>query len=471
MWLPAPLLLAAALVAPPSPGASAAEGLAADPLLTQMVGEALAHSPEYAQAKAELSAEEERVPQAGALPDPTVTLGIQNDGFRGLEIGTMETSFWQVMVTQPLPWPGKRVRREEAARAQASTVEERMDKIRLATAAEVERAYVDLLLVRGQAELLVRLEGLWKEAEATVRSRYEVGTVPQSDLLRAQLERTRLMQRRIALELAERSAVETLNRLRGHPLDEPIATERRLAEVALPPLPPLEEVVADAEERSPDLALARRGVLAAERKVLSARQERWPDFTVSAGIMPRGHLDPMWTASVGIAIPIFSRKDRAVAEEESRKSAGERGEDATRQVVDLRAQERYAALEAARKTLALYTEALLVQSDAAVKSTLAQYRVGKVPFAAVLEVMRGLVADEAGHLQVVADGERIVIAMQEVSLEAPAGMSGGGGFTGGTVPGTSGGAMASGGPAGGASSGGEGAPAAGGSSGGTSSGM
>jgi len=437
----AALLLTAALAALPKAGGAEESELRADQELANIVRDALAQSPEYAQAQAQLTAEQERVPQAGALPDPTLTFGIQNDGFRSIEIGTMETSFWQVMVTQPFPWPGKQARREEAARAQASVVEARLAKIRLSTTAEVERAYVDLLLVRGQLEFLSRLEGLWKEAEATVRSRYEVGTVPQSDLLRTQLERTRLKQRRIALVLSERSAVETLNRLRGHPPEEPIPTERRLADAKLPALPPPEEVVADAEDRSPDLAIAHESVLAAQRRLLSARQERWPDFTVSAGVMPRGHLDPMWTASVGITLPVFSRRDDAVAEGESRREAEEHGEEATRQVVALRARERYLALGAAQETVSLYSGILLVQSEAAVKSTLAQYRVGKVPFAAVLEVMRGLVGDEGGHLEAVAEGERVVIAMQEVSMEPPAGMSAGGGISG-TVPGTSGGTMA-----------------------------
>ena len=49
------------------------------------------------------------------------------------------------------------------------------------------------------------------------------------------------------------------------------------------------------------------------------------------------------------------------------------------------------------EALEVYRHGLLVQSDATVRSTLFQYRVGKVPFASVLEVMRGLVADEGGY--------------------------------------------------------------------------
>ena len=425
-----------------------------DSPLAGLVREALAHSPEHAQVRTLVEAERSRAIQAGGLPDPTLTFGIQNDGFDAIRIGEMETSYWQVMVTQPLPFPGKRGRREEAARAQAEAVEARLGRIELSVAAEVERAWLELRLARGQLGLLERLEALWRDAEATVRSRYAVGAVPQSDLIRAQLERTRLGQQRIALEVSRRTSAQALNRLRGKPLDAPLPEGSPLAEAPLPALPAPEAAVADAEERSPDLALARRSVAAAERRTASARREALPDFTLSAGVMPRGSFDPMWTASVGITLPIFSRKLEAVTEGERRGEAERHGEEATRQVVALRAQERHAALEAALQTVKLYREGLLVQSAAAVESTVTQYRVGKVPFASVLEVLRGVIADEGGHLEAVAAAERIAIAAREVSLGAPPGVAAAGGLGGGAVPGASGGAMASSAPASSLSSGG-----------------
>ena len=76
-----PIGLAVILAALPLAGLAADEGQA-DPVLAQIVREALARSREYAQATASLAAEQERIVQAGALPDPTLTLGIQNDGFQ-----------------------------------------------------------------------------------------------------------------------------------------------------------------------------------------------------------------------------------------------------------------------------------------------------------------------------------------------------------------------------------------------------
>jgi len=409
--------------------------LASDPAVQSFVDQALKSSHEVGRAEASARAELDRAPQVSSLPDPTLTLGIQNDGFNGIQIGTMETSYWQVILTQPVPWPGKLSARAAAARAQASVASGEAARLRLTTTAEVERAYVDLVLARGQIALLAKLEVLWKEAEVMARTRYEVGQGAQSDLLRAQLERTRLQQRRVALEGEERTRLQAFNRLRVHPLDEPVATPRPLSGFADPVLRAADEAVADAERRSPDLAIAALTVQAAGRRVDSARADWFPDFAVTAGIMPRGQIEPMWTLQLGITLPIFggSKQGKAVEESQSRREADLRGEEAVRQLVQLRAQERRTLLSAALQTLEIFRGGILVQSDATVRSTLAQYQVGKVTFPSVLEVLRGLVVDEGGYLDALASAQRLAIADDEVSLAPPDGLSSGG--SGGSMPG------------------------------------
>jgi outer membrane protein TolC len=150
----------------------------------------------------------------------------------------------------------------------------------------------------------------------------------------------------------------------------------------------------------------------------------------------------MWSANVGISLPIFAgrKQSRAVEENVSRRDAETQGEETIRQVLRLRTQERLTALDALLRTIRLYREGLLVQSETAVRSTVVQYKVGKVPFASVLEVMRGLVADEGAYLDAVAQAQRVAIAQRELTLQPTPGIGGGGGtaMSGGTVPGSSG---------------------------------
>lgn len=425
----APSAAGAAPSAGVSPVAAAAAGgsVAEDPLLDGLVREALERRPEWAQARALLVAQRERVPQAGALPDPTLTLGIQNDGFREIQIGKMGTSYWQVMLTQPLPWPGKRGLRTEVASGEAAVAEASLERVRLGVEADVRRAYLELLLTRDQLVLLARLEELWAESEGIAKIRYGVGGAPQSDLLRAQLERTRLQGQRWSLELAEQMRLQELNRLRGRPVDEPLATSRHLAGAALPALPTVSEAEADAEARSPELRAAALSTKAAASRAALSRRDRYPDLSVTAAVMPRGGLEPMWQLAVGIGLPVWSgrKQARAVAESEARQGAEERGEEGVRQVLRMRTHQRLTQLETALRVVELYRGGLLVQSSAAVESTFASYRVGRVTFGAVLEALGGYVADEGGSLEALAQAQRVAIAQRELSLEAAPGGGGG----------------------------------------------
>ncbi len=301
----------------------------------------------HARARADVLAERARVPQAGALADPTLVLGIQNDGFQGIKIGVEPTSFWQVLLNVPLSWPGKRGLREDVAEAQLGVAEAALQRVRLSLLGEVERAYLDLRLVRGQLVLQERLESLWKQAEEIARARYQVGEAPQSDLLRAQLERTRLRLQRLALESAERTgaagdqppARPPPRRAGRHP-----ARPRRCPPRSRCPRP--EALLADAEARSPDLALAARNVGRREARVKSAYRERWPDLSLTAAIMPRGQLEPMWAASVGLIAPHLlvgqgvarGRRGRAV------RTSEQQGVESVRQLLVLRTRERHTAL-------------------------------------------------------------------------------------------------------------------------------
>jgi outer membrane protein TolC len=423
-------VIVAALVAAGSGGA-----LAEEASLTRLLEEAAAASPEVTQARSEVQAERARIPQAGALPDPVLTLGIQNDSFTQIQIGTAETSFFAILLTQPLYWPGKRGLREQVATLEARRAEARLSRALLDLEGRVRRAWVGLLLVRAQVDLLDEQQRLWAQAEQAARSRYESGQVPQSDLLRAQLEQARLQQRKLALEAERANRLAEVNRLRRRPLDEAFPDATRLADLPDPAVVTPLEADGDAARRSPEMHLATLNVEQADRRVDLARKERLPDLAVTAGVMPRGSLVPMWQLSLAVGLPIFAgrKQDEAVDENEQRRIGQAQASEAIDQILKLRTRERISALSALNRANHLYRTQVLVLSSASASSTLGQYEVGRVPFAAVLEALSGWVSDRATYLASVADAQLVAIAQTEVSLDAPPSMGGAGGA--GAMPG------------------------------------
>lgn len=390
--------------------------------LQELVREALAASPELARSQTLTAAERERVPQARALPDPTLTLGLQNDGFQRLQVGRMETSYYQVVATQGLPWPGKRGLRGEIAGLGAQSVETTADRVRLSVEADVRRAYVGLLLVRGQQALLADQTTILERSEATTRARYEVGQGTQSDVLRAQVARIRLDPARLALQGQERTFRAALNRLLGRDADADLPTAGTLDALPLE-LQAASTVLARAERENPELRAARLGIRQAERSLDLARLDQRPDLAVTAGLMPRGGLDPMWQVGVSISVPLWSghKQRRAVAEQDLRRRAQGSELDGLRRRLAQRIHERAAQLEAALASIRIYREGLLVQSDASFQAALAQYEAGRAPFLTVLEAMNGLAADRSGLLQAEAQAQALQIAQDELNPgETPA---------------------------------------------------
>jgi outer membrane protein TolC len=255
--------------------------------------------------------------------------------------------------------------------------------------------------------------------------------------MRAQLQRNRLRQQRWALEGEEHRRIAVLNRLRGHPLTELIATTRSLADLPDPALPDPDQTATAAEAESPELTKALLAGEQAGRRVDLANKERWPDVTVSAGVMPRwGGFETMWLAGVAFNLPIWGvqKQSRAVAENQARGEVAREGAEAIRQLLRQRIHERLAALGAVVEANHLYRSGLPVQSDATVASTLSQYQVGRVTFASVLEALAGYLADMNGFFDSVAAAQRIAIAEREISLDAPGGPAAGG-MGGSAMPG------------------------------------
>lgn len=428
-----PALAVCVSLAHAAPGA----GLQADSLLAALVRDALARRPELAQAEAAARAEQARVPQARALPDPVLSVGVQNDGFDRLRVGEMETSYWSVSAAQTFPWLGKRGLRGRAQALGARQSEADLERARLTVRAEVERAWLDLLLVREQLRILGRLEALWIQAEGMSRARYESGGGAQSDILRAQLERSRLQQQRWALVAEERRRTAVLNRAAGRALDAPLPATGSLADLADPALPDSAAAEADADARSPELRRARLVVEQSAALVSLAKRDFFPDLTLSGGVMPRGGtFDPMWQAGVSLPLPLWAagKQARAVSEQRLRGEAARGGEESVRRLLRQRLEERRAMLAAQLETNRLYRTGLLVQSEATVSSAMAQYQVGRVPFASVLEALGGHFADLVGYYESIAAAQRLDIAQRELSLDPVPGAAAGG-FAAPSMPG------------------------------------
>ena len=401
--------------------AAASTGFAEDRLgggeADALVAEALAKNPDLAAARGEAAAARARVSPAGALPDPMVTVSYENDGVAP-SLGVEQMTRLSFMAQQAFPFPGKLGLQERVAKADADRSATRPERVALTLEAAVRRGYATLLEARENLRLVDEQTETWREIEEVIRARYSAGMGTQQDVLRAQSERTRLLQQRRKDEAAEESALVELRRLLYRPLDAPLPTERRLVP-GDPVVPPAEEFLKMTLEATPEL---REAALAKERSRLAgelAQRNLKPDFVASAAYMNRGSLPLMWSAGVGVSVPLWAgRKQRPlIVEARNLFEAAAATEVSLRRQALARTEERLIAIRRLGDESRLDAEALLVQDQLAVDAALASYRAGSVPFVTVLEALSTRFTDRRAAVGRLADLLRAEADLREFSLE------------------------------------------------------
>jgi outer membrane protein TolC len=383
-----------------------------------LVAEAFANNPDLVAARQEAAAARARVSPAGTLPDPMVTVNYENDGVSP-SLGVESMTRLQFMAQQAIPFPGKLRLQERVARADADRSATRPERVALGLEAAVRRGYATLVEARENLHLVDEQIETWREIEEVIRVRYSAGMGTQQDVLRAQSERTRLLQQRRRDEATEERAVVELRRLLYRPPDAPVLTARRLVPSEPLAAPTAEEFLKKTLEATPEL---REAALAKERARLAeelARRNLRPDFVASAAYMNRGSLPLMWSAGLGVSVPLWAgRKQRPlIVEAQSQFEAASATEASLRRQALARTDERLIRIRQLGDESRLDAEALLVQDRLAVDAALASYRTGSVPFVTVLEALSTNFTDRRGAIARLADLLRADADLREFSLD------------------------------------------------------
>ena len=178
----------------------------------QLVDEALRNNPEILAARGKAQAVREKVPQAGALEDPMLGVGVTNLP-TNFSFEDDDMTQKEVSVTQKLPFPGKRGLAQAMTEKEAEAAEIEVAEASTRIVREVKTAYYELSHVYRAMEVTRRnqqtVEGLVRIAEA----RYALGTGMQQELIAAQLEISRMLDELLMLDqsrLATEARLEAL---------------------------------------------------------------------------------------------------------------------------------------------------------------------------------------------------------------------------------------------------------------------
>lgn len=355
-------------------------------ILKELIQEALENNPKLEAAVQRALSAEKTIPQAGALPDPQLTFGLSNLPVNSFSFDQDPMTGKVIGVMQMFPFPGKLSLKTDIAEYEASAVKYQQEEIRNQVIQMVKQAYFDLYTIDRAFETTEKNKALMEQFVHLAETKYATGSGLQQDVLRSQVEISKLEDDLIMWKQKRLSAVARLNALLNRPVDAPV--DKTLPELMLPDGPiaifPAEEI----EQNRPLLKAWNERIQKVGSAVKLAERDIWPNFTVGTSYRQRNDLADgrqmrdFLSATVSLNIPLyFMRKQKAkVAEKELDFNATKSEYENVKINVLSEIESILAELERNRKRVELYRGGILLQVQQSLESAHAGYRVGKVDF-------------------------------------------------------------------------------------------
>ncbi|HYL34778.1 MAG TPA: TolC family protein [Bryobacteraceae bacterium] len=351
--------------------------------LSALLDEATQNNPDILAARRGWQAATQVPSQVSTPPDPQFTVQQVSVGSPRPFAGFSNSDFAYVGfgISQDLPYPGKLKLKGEAAQQDAAISRDKLEGVRRSVLQQVKEAYFQVAYVQQTLEVLDRNSRLLEQIERIADARYRVGQGSQQDVLRAQLERTKLL-REVAhhhglMDTQQALLRKLLNRPPGSP---EISTEQL---VETPLRYTSNELLAKVRAESPEVTGQQEMVKRQSLQIELARKDRYPDFSVQYMWQHTAEqFRDYYMLSFSTRIPIYRRRklnpEMAQAVEELNRSRREYESQVQTAYFDVRNQ--YIAAETASQMLKIYREGLIPQALATYQAGLVSYQTGGVDF-------------------------------------------------------------------------------------------
>jgi outer membrane protein TolC len=355
---------------------------------------ALRQEPGHAALLAHATALEERSVAAAQLPDPTLRVGLANYPISSGSFSTEGMTQAQLGFRQSFPSGRSRTFSEQRFRSLALEMTNSAAARSRNVIASVRNSWLEAYYWQHAREVVTESRPFFADLVTVTRSLYSVGSKTQHDVLRADLELSRLDDRLIEIHRSYVQAKAALSEWLGRDADRPIASKLPVGEQV-----PAIEVLHENLLAHPVVLAADARVAARSAGVEVAQERKKPGWALDLGYgyregyLPSGEPRSNFVnLSVTTDLPFFkkNRQDRLLTAALSERSAAqyEKNELLRRLMSQLDAE--YTRWQDLTRRVALYESMILGLSESQAQAALLAYQSEAGDFA---DVMRGYIDD------------------------------------------------------------------------------
>ena len=355
--------------------------------LNLLIEEALKSNPEIETARQQWEVTKKDVPQALSLEDPQISI-TQWSIPSNFNIGDADETWYGI--GQSFPFPGKLALRGEISAKEADISEQMYLAKGRELAAAVKLAYYQLFLIHKSIDLHLEHQALLEEFIQIAEHKYALGQVSQQDILKAQVEMSRLHNSLLLLEQDKISMQAGINTLLNRPPETPLGRPEEVSYRHFPVT--LEGLQQQALDVKPELKAAAITIEKSEKAKSLAGKNYLPDFMVEIQYWDV-HTGPnRWMAMGKINLPwIFKTKYDARTQQaaaEGKKALAEYIVVRNRTLFELK--DLFVKIKTAEHLIEVYKDGVLPQAEQSLAASRIGYLAGKVDFLNLIDSERTL---------------------------------------------------------------------------------
>lgn len=358
---------------------------------------------------AEIKKSEAELRIARQYPNPEIEGSVSSQRFP--EGGNAGTGY-SIGLSQPLEWPGRRAKRQEAARFGIDATKEKFTQAQINVQARCRELYYRVLageqLLKIAAENLDSARKLLDIAEKRVR----LGESRPIELVKARVEFFSLEREHDKAKTTVAGDKQVLLRFLGGdvPPDFTLAAEAEKVEAASP-LKRWQEATLAAHP----LLLAQEAQVRQAESSLGAERQAWvPDVTVKAF-----HIKDVDLKATGgglsLPLPLWNRKGGEVAKAAAAKSQAESELRLLKQELETKAAAQYSLYETARRQVESFQNVLLKEAGESLRVAQFAYEHGETSLLELLDSRRVYRATEQDYYKALLDYRLARVELWRVS--------------------------------------------------------
>ena len=390
--------------------------------LDQMIEQAILLSPKIKMLEAKRNAAYSRIDQNSNLPDPVLILGLRNIPTNSFSFDQDPMTQKAIGLSQMFPFPGKLSAIEEATAIDTLIIDQEINDTENGIRQMVTKQYYNLNYFRRAIFYAEESKKLLRDIADVVSVKYSVSTASQQNLVKVQLELTRIDEKIAEIVSKEKSTLSELNAFLLRDAKTDIKTEL-IGEIKTVNLN-AQELNALARSNRPLLKGIRLSEDRAGLKLKVAEREFYPDISLGVNYSFRQNLvnstmggTDLFTIALGISLPLNYGGKYTAKEQEAISLQEFHSEQysSALQFLDGRFGSAIADLESLEERIKLFEEGLLPQAAQNLNSTLAGYQVNEVDFINVIDAQDLLFKIETNlyklktdYLKLIADLEFLV---------------------------------------------------------------